>query len=246
MPFTPAHAAAAWPIHRIAPRLPLSALVIGTMSPDFLYWLHLAPRSRWAHSLPGIFLFCVPVSLAVWHVFRRFIRPALLQLLPPGMAARVPPPVASLHLAAAAVLIGALTHVAWDGFTHPSDWGVTYVPALRADAVPRLLPGLKWFKVLQHASSIAGLSLVAIWVLRWVRRYPPEMRRFATGQAARTIRILAMMMLAALCGGAMNVLRAQPRGFAQAMGLLAIGGMIGLSIALLTLALRHRARESWR
>ena len=66
MPVTPAHAALALPLSRVAPALPLAPLVIGTLSPDFEYLLRLAPTGRFAHSLLGLVVFCVPVSLLAW------------------------------------------------------------------------------------------------------------------------------------------------------------------------------------
>jgi len=41
MPLTPSHAAAALLLRQFAPRLPLAALVIGSLSPDFEY-----PKNR--------------------------------------------------------------------------------------------------------------------------------------------------------------------------------------------------------
>src|SRR5215213_3950780 len=89
MPLTPAHAAMAWPISSIAPRVPAAAVVIGTLSPDFEYLVRLAPRGQFAHSLPGVVLFCVPVSVVVWALFERVVRPAVVSLLPPAIGERL-------------------------------------------------------------------------------------------------------------------------------------------------------------
>ena len=54
MAFTPAHAAAAVPLHRLlGSRAVLSALVIGSMTPDFAYFLPLGVRRAQSHSLVG-------------------------------------------------------------------------------------------------------------------------------------------------------------------------------------------------
>src|SRR6185295_10926654 len=101
MPVTPAHAAVAWPLRKIAPHLPLSALVIGAMSPDCEYFLRLAPITRMAHKPAGVIFFCIPVSLVAWLIFRRLVRPALLELLPPVLAASLGPGSSSWPLALA-------------------------------------------------------------------------------------------------------------------------------------------------
>ena len=91
MPFTPSHAAAALLLRRAFRTLPPAALVLGTLSPDFEYLLRLAPRGRFGHSPEGLLLFCLPASLAAWLLYLRLIRPALRELLPPGLAAAVGP-----------------------------------------------------------------------------------------------------------------------------------------------------------
>ena len=68
MPFTVSHAAAVLPLKNS--RLPLAALMVGSMSPDFAYFLPAALSARTAsHSLPGIFLFCLPAGLCIWQLF---------------------------------------------------------------------------------------------------------------------------------------------------------------------------------
>src|SRR5436190_16959079 len=142
MPLTPAHAAAAWPIVRLVPRLPISTVVIGALAPDFEYLVRLAPRGSFGHTPLGIALFCLPVSLVVGALFERLVRPALL--LP---AARVQPAL----LAAAGATLGAVSHVAWDGFTHRGGWGVVMMPGLAGS-----VGGVAWYQVLQHASTLVG------------------------------------------------------------------------------------------
>jgi hypothetical protein len=65
MPFTLSHPAAAIPFLRT--RLVPSALVIGCMVPDFEYFLRFAPEGGFGHSLPGVFVFDLPVAfIALW------------------------------------------------------------------------------------------------------------------------------------------------------------------------------------
>jgi hypothetical protein len=65
--------------------------------------------------------------------------------------------------------VGAFSHVVWDAFTHQDGWVVERVPALSAS----LLPGVRVYKVLQHASTVVGLSLLAYWSWGWDRRQAP-------------------------------------------------------------------------
>ncbi|HKV99236.1 MAG TPA: DUF4184 family protein [Vicinamibacterales bacterium] len=241
MPVTPAHAAAAWPLRKIAPRLPLSALVIGAMSPDYEFFLRLAPITRWAHKPAGLLLFCLPVSIAVWFVFRQIVRPALVELLPPGLARALRKPSASWVGALVAVALGALTHVVWDGFTHEHDWAVVTWPVLRDEVAPAVLPRLHWYNVLQHVSTILGLTTLVVWVTGWVRSAPPDARRWSPEQRARAARAVALVALLTLVAATVNAVQATA--WLMRLSRFTVGGMIGFSVGLLVLGLGHRATK---
>lgn len=70
------------------------------------------------------------------------------------------------------LLLGALTHLAWDAFTHPQGPAVRALPVLR-----RLLFSISGyqvfvFKVLQHGSTLVGVLMLVWWVVQWFRRSP--------------------------------------------------------------------------
>ena len=80
MPFTLAHAAAALPFRRT--RLILSAVVVGTFAPDFEYFLRLVPGGHFGHTLPGVFVLDLPLSLVVLWLFHTYMREPIMTLLP--------------------------------------------------------------------------------------------------------------------------------------------------------------------
>ena len=240
MPVTPAHAALALPLSRMAPALPLAPLVIGTLSPDFEYLLRLSPTGRFGHSLLGLLTFCVPASLLVWGMWCAVVRPALVSLLPPEMAATFEghmgaPPwgIALTGLGAAAAFVGALSHVCWDAFTHADGWVVALLPILRGEASLGWSLGLRWFKVLQYASSLAGMAVIAGWGLNWLARFPRRDRRFGPGQAARSARVALALVGVAAAAGAANALRAPSAKLPTVLGFGVVGAMVGLIAACL-------------
>ena len=252
MPLTPAHAAAAWPIARIAPSLPTAALVIGTVSPDLEYLLRLAPSGRFGHTPLGIAIFSVPISLLVWAVFERFVRPALVDLLPPGLRPLASPPLPlqpprrfrRWALAAVAATLGALSHVAWDSFTHGDGWSVAGLPALTISLGLPVVGPVPFYRFLQHASTAVGTALILLWAGRAVARLPPESRRFAPGQRARALRAAATLVCLSAAGGALNALRAEGRSLQVLLGYAAVGTMVGAVLALAALAAAHaRSRD---
>jgi len=241
MPLTPAHAALALPLSRAAPALPLAPVVIGTLSPDFEYLLRLSPTGHFAHSLVGLVVFCVPVSLLAWGMWHAIVRPAFVRLLPPGMgvmtserARGAPPSVATLAgLGAVAAFLGALSHVAWDAFTHANGWAVAHLPMLRADASLGWPLGVRWYRVLQHASSVAGMAVILAWAASRVARVPRPARVFAPGQAARSLGVMLALLGIAAGTGALNALRASSDKLATVFGFAAVGAMAGLVLAAL-------------
>ena len=160
MPFTISHAAAVLPLQKT--RLPLAALMIGSMSPDFAYFLPGEPLRELTHSIAGIFWFCWPVSFALWFLFVRVLEQPTLALLPDRWHARFAPSDRELSLktfalASAAVVLGAATHILWDSFTHRGTAVVDALPALHAVAFHVHGWRIRWFMVLQHLSSVFGL-----------------------------------------------------------------------------------------
>ena len=80
MPFTLAHPATVLALART--RLVFSALVIGSMAPDFPYLLALSTRAQFGHTLSGVFTFCLPAGLTVFWLFHRYLKAPLLARLP--------------------------------------------------------------------------------------------------------------------------------------------------------------------
>lgn len=199
MPFTVSHVAAVLPLRRwLRPEALLPAAVIGAMVPDFglfvPFWI---PRSA-THGWLALLSFCLPVGLTAWLLFELLLRPALLEVAPDAWwqqgRARSALPLRAARTwigAGIAVLAGALTHLAWDAFTHEGAPGVEMLPLL--DRLAWQINGhpMALFRMLQHLSSIGGLALV-LWVLwRWHRRLarPPGglPRRLAVRERAAWI-----------------------------------------------------------
>lgn len=249
MPFTISHAAASLPIRRIARRLPLDALVVGTMAPDFEYVLRLSIQGKFGHTPVGLVLFCLPVSLVVVLVWRALVVPALLDLAPPGLATRLRgglapgPGLRALTHDVPAVLLGAASHVLWDGFTHETGWFVQRIPELTS-----LIPGTytAWYVVLQHGSTLLGGIVLLAWVAAWLHRQPRGTLRFAPGQAARALRVAALLAAASAAAALLSATRGFGVGLPWTLGYAAVGGMAGLAVSATAYGLAARLRAERR
>ncbi|HET9865498.1 MAG TPA: DUF4184 family protein, partial [Steroidobacteraceae bacterium] len=160
MPFTISHAAAVLPFRRTG--LPLAALMIGSMSPDFAYFVLPRIDSFWTHSASGLWQFCWPVSLAVWWIYVRWLEAPTFALLPPRWRAAFTPSdpnvgPGTLAFASMAVILGAATHIAWDSFTHAGRTVVNAVPLLEAKLTMVGGSAMPAYSILQHLSTAIGL-----------------------------------------------------------------------------------------
>lgn len=175
MPFTISHSAAVLPFRRT--RLVFSALVVGSMSPDFPYFLLLTDRNHFGHTLPGLFFFCLPAGLIVLYAYYKFLRAPALALMPDAIRRRMPAdanfrfkPTTQFLWIVVSLLLGAVTHILWDGWTHMNGIFVRHFVELR-HGTP-FLPKMPWFGLLQQLSSVVGLLIILVATLRWIRRTP--------------------------------------------------------------------------
>ncbi|HZR36779.1 MAG TPA: DUF4184 family protein [Nevskia sp.] len=178
MPFTLAHPAAVLPL-RGRPRLDFAALVTGSLTPDFGYYL-LMPGMRFeTHSFAGGIEICLPVGLALLLLFHALKRPLCEALPQPHRGALLPlvsQPVSlkplALLTAAASVLLGVWTHLLWDAFTHRGSWGPQHLPLLRSELFT-VAGKVYWLSdLLQWLSSAAGLLVLVLGYRRWLRQQP--------------------------------------------------------------------------
>jgi len=205
MPFTLAHPAIVVPLHQRFPRLfDLSALVVGSLSPDFEYFVRLRPVRSISHDLIDLFLLCLPTGLVAWLVFDRVMKRPLIELTPSWLRLRLRSVAAPIPLdtspvwisAIVSLMIGACSHLLWDGFTHENGWFVERLSPLSV-----LLPsGPRVYKVLQHLSTFVGLILLAIWSSHWLSRQSPATGPCPRGLADKTRVVVVAIIVGSGCG----------------------------------------------
>lgn len=176
MPFTPAHAVAALPFREST--LPLSAVVIGTLSPDFDFYLRLAPRGTFGHTFQGMFVLDLPLSLLALWLYENTVRPAIEAsapgLFPDGTRLPLTAPRTFLGwlLLTAAVMFGVATHIALDSFTHSGYWPYAHFAALRASWQFPGLPSVQTYMLLQCGTSVIGMGVLWLVWSKWIRSRP--------------------------------------------------------------------------
>jgi hypothetical protein len=203
MPFTLAHPAAVVPLARRFPQaLPLSALTMGSMAPDFEYFVYLHPVRTISHDLAGIPLLCIPSGLVLLWIFQHVMKRPLIELFPghqrrrlSSCAAAIPFwPLGRLAGIVVALAVGAASHLVWDAATHANGWVVERCPPLTATIVALGGREFKVFDFLQHASGAVGLGLLAYWYRNWLNS--PERPPRAADRAALSDRLRSAVIAA--------------------------------------------------
>ncbi|MET8905443.1 DUF4184 family protein [Streptomyces sp. NPDC004538] len=186
MPFTLSHAAAVLPGVRSdgtgRGRLVPAALVAGSFAPDMTYYAaSFLPEAMEfgdvTHSFPGVFTVDVAVAWALVGLWL-LVREPLVALLPRAHQGRVaslsrcgaprarvlPSLVAWWYVSA---VLGALTHVVWDAFTHLDRWGMRVFPVLG-----REIAGSPLYWYLQYGGSAVAAVVILVFLTRALRRAP--------------------------------------------------------------------------
>jgi uncharacterized protein DUF4184 len=163
LPFTLAHPAAVLPLR--SRYVSTAALVIGSISPDFEYFLRARLISTYSHTLPGL-LFCIAAGLVVFVTVTTGLRLGLIALLPTNIRTRIStsPLHKSWFVVMGSVLAGAVTHDVWDSFTHRNGWAASRL------GLAATIGGIPAYSLLQHLSTLIGVAVVTLVFVRWLRR----------------------------------------------------------------------------
>lgn len=181
MPMTAAHPMAVLPLRRT--NLDWTCLVIGSLAPDFEYFFRVKLASNVSHTLAGLVYFCLPVTLVSAFLFHRVIKDPFVRVVPAWVGCRLAVFAArpwmprltaeAIMRMTVAALIGALTHLCWDGFTHADAWGPQHIAWLRTIVHVPVVGHMLLHRVLQHTSTLVGLVVLAIVATRTLRRVDP-------------------------------------------------------------------------
>lgn len=199
MPFTVSHAVVALPAVR-GP-LPAAAVAAGAMAPDVPLFLPGGLSYADTHGFPSLLVTALPVAAVLLAAWALLLRPAAGILLPRPIAARLPaawaarprPTTRGAVLALAALLLGVLSHVVGDAFTHEGRAGSALLPVLAEQW--GALPGYRW---IQYASSVGGLLVLAIAGATWLRRTRPRPQECGWGTEPVAARVLRRALAGAL------------------------------------------------
>ncbi len=237
MPFTLSHPAAIVPLYLLLRRyLILSALVVGSMVPDFHYYLPFHLTRSMTHNYFSIIWFSLPMGLITLLIFDWFIRYPLIEIMPSrlrtsllvyqkagnifrkGIFGRV---ILSL-------LLGAFSHIFWDNLCWYHG--------------RRLMP-YDWVQII---NSIFGAIILAWFCWRWYRRQyaQPNSKQPLFSQKMRIFFSLSLAILPIIFGSIIAIFQRFPNWMDFLEGAAIAGlGVWGFLLLLLGAMGYYRRRE---
>jgi hypothetical protein len=176
MPFTLSHPAAAIPFRRYG--LVFSALVVGSLSPDLIYFIFLSPEYHAGHTFMGLFVIDIPMGFCLLWCFHKILKYPILSLFPITHQRCLIPLANEFHFFPLqrfiniifSLFIGALSHIVWDSMTHFDGWVVVQIPILSMPIIETTEGTLKVYKILQYGSTLLGLVLLFYWYTSWLKQ----------------------------------------------------------------------------
>lgn len=161
MPFTFSHPAAVLPLAFIPKKwISVTALVIGSITPDFEYFFRMEQDSYFSHTWAGIFWFDIPLALLLVYLFNVLIRKELIENLPVFLNRRFSRFTSfkrnlnkgkDLLFVLISLFIGILSHIIWDKLTHKT---------------VSVIDVQEHYNAFWEANSIAGAIMIAVVILK--------------------------------------------------------------------------------
>ncbi|AHI00223.1 DUF4184 family protein [Kutzneria viridogrisea] len=194
MPLTfPSHAAVVLPLWRYWPRRwePVS-LVIGSTAPDLAFAFGIEDTHRWD-------------ALLWWSVPVGMVLTVALRWSAPRAAVHLPKPLRRLGslgdggprwwACLLGVVVGAVSHLLWDGWSHYDGYGTVLVPALLHRSP---FWGMPWYAALQWGFSGLGAVVAVVFAVQAYR--DPRVLGPAPQAPRRPLRFTVGVLLAGLAG----------------------------------------------
>lgn len=176
MPFTLSHPAIILPFLK-SKKTSATALVVGSMSPDFIYFFRLKTDNDISHTFLGILLVGLPLGIIVMFAFHQIVKKPLIENLPAFFQKRLYELKTSNWLSyfrnnvlriLLSFYFGAVTHLFLDSFVHVDGYFVERISFLRQVFFDNNL-----YEIAQYAISLVGLAIIA----GYLCKQPPQSNR---------------------------------------------------------------------
>lgn len=202
MPFTLAHPAVV--IFSKNKNFNLLGLILGSMAPDFIYFLLFNPSSNLGHTLLGFIILNLPICFLLNYLILKFIKNPFIINLPSKICNYYTylrscdfnfKSTKDVFVFTYSCIVGMLTHIIWDAFTHKTGYFVVNINLLK-ESIHILGYQVPFFKLLQHGSTLLGFFVI-LYYFYTIRRYSNKYIRsnkFQYHLTAISIQILIIIL----------------------------------------------------
>jgi Domain of unknown function (DUF4184) len=175
MPLTFSHPAIILPAKYLPERwVSMTGLIIGSIAPDFEYFIRMRVESMYSHTWTGMFWFDLPLSILLTFIYHHIIRNPLICNLPVFLKKRL-----SRYMdfnwmqyfkhnflkVIICLLVGISSHIFLDSFTHPHGDFVKLIPFLHQETTVFGINMLT-FKLAHYISTFIGAFIVGYAIIR--------------------------------------------------------------------------------
>ena len=171
MPFTFSHPAIVLPLTYLPKKwYSLSGLIVGSMTPDFEYFIRMKDYSKYSHTLGGIFWFDVPLGLTLLFIFHNVVRNILIVYLPFSLNIRFSSFATfnwnkyfqnNIIVVLISLIVGMASHLFWDSFTHDGQFFAESLSILKEE-MNILNHHISGATIFQYISSAFGAIVLMI------------------------------------------------------------------------------------
>jgi hypothetical protein len=150
----------------------LTALVTGSLAPDFEYFIKMNGEREYAHTIAGLFWFDLPAGIILALVFHNILKRPLFNHVTPGLQRRLVRyngfdwnSYAKVNwlIVLVSVFIGSCSHLFLDSFTNQNGYFVKRIPFLQS-AVSLPYSQIYVSNILALVLSIGGLIAI-VWAV---------------------------------------------------------------------------------
>lgn len=169
MPFTFSHPAIVLPLRYLPQKwFSLTGLIIGSLTPDFEYFIRMKVKSNYSHTFYGILWFDLPLAILLAFIFHNIVRNELFNNLPQIIKSRVfvfskfnwnTYFKSNWIIVIISTTIGIASHLFWDSFTHDHGYFVIHISELK-HSVYLFNKEIPVLKIAQHLSSFIGAIII--------------------------------------------------------------------------------------
>ncbi len=162
MPFTFTHPAIILPLQKAFPKwFSMTGLIVGSLVPDFEYFIRMTPYSEYSHTIWGTFSFNLPLGILLTFIFHLIVKKDLIENLPEGWQRKlfllkeldwIDYFKKHWIIVVISIIIGAYSHIFWDAFTHRDVYFVQLLDLKRTVTAYEI----PIYKILQHSSTLIG------------------------------------------------------------------------------------------